>query len=236
MELGYMVAVPASVLTDNVLTPTEKAVLALLYGYTLASGYNRVSNRQLATDLRYKEDGKIKQLSDDYIQRVLDKLTEHGYIAQHDADAERKIVINLTNKEVTVKVMASKPPLKKIVNAEGAKEVLEYLSASAILRGYRKVAFKPTKASLEPIQARLNDGYTVEQCISVINIKFEDSYFKNNPKYLVSQTLFRPTNFERYLTETSSVKGIENKVVTKFGLAPKTSATSSEPIGEEVTF
>lgn len=236
MELGYMVAVPASVLTDNVLTPTEKTIFALLLGYTLASGYNRVSNRQLATDLRYKEDGKTKQLSDEYIQRVLDKLTEHGYITQHDTDAERKIVIYLTNKAVTVNVLASKPPLKKVVNTEGAKQVLEYLSESAITRGYRKVGFKPTKASLEPIQARLADGYTVEQCISVINVKFEDNYFKNNPKYLVAQTLFRPTNFERYLTESFSIKGIENKVVTKFGLASKNALTTTEPIGEEVTF
>ena len=48
----------------------------------------------------------------------------------------------------------------------------------------------------------MNGGYTVEDCLKVIDTKSKDKYFIENPKYLNPVTLFRPTNFENYLNET----------------------------------
>ena len=96
--------------------------------------------------------------------------------------------------------------------------VLDYLNDSCITRGYRKTGYKPVKANLAPIQARLSEGYGFKVCVAVINTKFEDDYFKKNTKYLSPQTLFRPSNFEKYVTESESMKDITLKVVTKQGL------------------
>ena len=41
-------------------------------------------------------------------------------------------------------------------------------------------------------------------CILVINKKAEDSFFIQNPQHLNPQTLFRPSNFERYLNQLES--------------------------------
>lgn len=234
MELGCLIAVPSLALTDNSLTPTEKTVYTLLVGYTSSKGYNKVTNKQLAIDLRYRDGGVVKQYSEEQVQKFLNNLTTQGYLHQEVMEDERVLIVNLQKKEIKIQVETKPPTPKKVANTEGAKQVLTYLSQASITRGYRKMGYKETKTSLEPIQARLGDGYTVEQCIAVINIKFEDQFFKTNPKYLVPQTLFRPSNFEKYINECHAVKGIENKVVTKFGLANKSVGLSVD--SEEETF
>lgn len=52
------------------------------------------------------------------------------------------------------------------------------------------------------IEARLKTGATIEDCKHVIDIKIKDPYFIANPKYLNPETLFRPSNFDRYLNES----------------------------------
>lgn len=78
-----------------------------------------------------------------------------------------------------------------------ATEVLEYLNAKTGSK-YRA----STEANVKPIRARLNDGYTVEDCKKVIDTKA--GQWLNNPdmvKYLRPETLFRPSKFESYINE-----------------------------------
>lgn len=49
------------------------------------------------------------------------------------------------------------------------------------------------------IRARLGDGYTPDQLLDVIKAKKRDPHFIQNPHYLNPVTLFRPTNFEKYV-------------------------------------
>lgn len=51
------------------------------------------------------------------------------------------------------------------------------------------------------IKQRLNEGYTVEDCLKVIDNKLKDNFFRQNPKYLNPKTLFRASNFASYLEE-----------------------------------
>ncbi len=56
------------------------------------------------------------------------------------------------------------------------------------------------------LRARLRDGYTLEDLCRVIRLKV--AQWKGDPhmaQYLSPTTLFRPSNFERYLEETRSV-------------------------------
>ncbi len=60
---------------------------------------------------------------------------------------------------------------------------------------------KYSKASRDPISARLNEGQTEEECKTVISKMFK--MWKGDPKmekHITIETLFRPSNFEKYLS------------------------------------
>jgi uncharacterized phage protein (TIGR02220 family) len=59
------------------------------------------------------------------------------------------------------------------------------------------------KANIDYVIPRLKDGYTVEQCKSVIEKKWLDEDF--NKKYFCPETLFRKSKFEKYLNEDIGV-------------------------------
>ena len=78
-----------------------------------------------------------------------------------------------------------------------AGEVIDYLNTKTG-SSYRAT----TEANIKPIKARLNDGYSVEDCKKVIDIK--SGQWLDNPdmvKYLRPATLFSPSKFEGYLNE-----------------------------------
>jgi len=80
---------------------------------------------------------------------------------------------------------------KNIIISPDAEEVLSYLNQKT------GKAFRNTKH----IEARLKDGALVEDCKRVIDAKIRDPYFIEHPKFLNPETLFRPSNFDRYFNE-----------------------------------
>lgn len=93
---------------------------------------------------------------------------------------------------------AKKPKKAEETKADTeATEVIEYLNKKT------GSAYKASsKANISVIRARLNDGYTVEDCKKVIDTKA--GQWLNNAdmvKYLRPETLFRPSKFEGYLNE-----------------------------------
>jgi len=93
---------------------------------------------------------------------------------------------------------AKKPKKAKENKADtDATEVIDYLNVKTS-SSYRAT----TEANIKPIRARLNDGFTVEDCKKVIDTK--SGQWLNNPdmvKYLRPATLFSPSKFEGYLNE-----------------------------------
>jgi uncharacterized phage protein (TIGR02220 family) len=80
-------------------------------------------------------------------------------------------------------------------------EILNYLNE---ITGKR---FKPIKSNLNPISARFKDGYTLEEMKEVVMVKTLD--WKNNEvmtTHLCPTTLFRPSNFEKYLNQVLTIK------------------------------
>jgi len=220
MELGYAVVIPTFVLFDANLSPLERLLYGVLSATANKEGYCTATNEMLASALRTKVDGVTKQVSPEALSRMLKHLEECGTIIRKEQDGGRVIVViyQKQNIEVTVK---AKPAVKTDDEAkEIATKVLDYLSASSVIRGIRKVPYKHTPANLQHILARVGESVedAYERCISVINIKFLDKYFLENPKYLSPETLFRPSNFEKYLNESSRVQDIHLRVVTKAGL------------------
>ena len=93
---------------------------------------------------------------------------------------------------------AKKPKKAKETKADKeATEVIEYLNIKTA-SSYRAT----TEANIKPIRARLNDGFSVEDCKKVIDTK--SGQWLNNPdmvRYLRPATLFSPSKFEGYLNE-----------------------------------
>lgn len=73
-----------------------------------------------------------------------------------------------------------------------------------------------SKATAEMINARLNDGFTVEDFYKVIDKKHaewsNDNYWS---KFLRPETLFRPSHFESYLNQRSSPAGKTSGGISK---------------------
>jgi uncharacterized phage protein (TIGR02220 family) len=73
-----------------------------------------------------------------------------------------------------------------------ASDVLSYLNSKTGKK------FKNTKY----IEARLSEGYTVEQLKGVIDTKCCDRHFIENPQYMNPTTLFRPSHIDNYINQT----------------------------------
>lgn len=63
------------------------------------------------------------------------------------------------------------------------------------------------KSYLKAISARFKDGFTEEEMLQVIQVKTIE--WKNNPVmsvHLNPETIFRPSNFEKYVNQVESIK------------------------------
>ena len=90
-----------------------------------------------------------------------------------------------------------KPKKTKETKADTeATDAIDYLNAKTG-SSYRAT----TEANVKPIRARLNDGFSVEDCKKVIDIKAGQWLNTEQAKYLRPETLFRPSKFEGYLNE-----------------------------------
>ena len=68
-----------------------------------------------------------------------------------------------------------------------------------------KYSYK-TKSTQEYINARLKEGYTYDDFVTVIDKKYFEWKGTDFEKYLCPDTLFRPANFEKYLNQKQSDK------------------------------
>ncbi len=74
-------------------------------------------------------------------------------------------------------------------------DILDYLNLKAETK-YRKI-----DNNFKHIKARLNDGFTADEIKCVIDKKVNEWKGTEFEKYLTPETLFRPSNFEKYLNQ-----------------------------------
>lgn len=93
---------------------------------------------------------------------------------------------------------------EKIPIEDGIREVLSLLNEKRTeILGNNGV--KPITASGE-IAARLKDGRSVYELCRVVETKAADPYFRENLKYFHPRTLFRKSNYEKYLDDSEIVR------------------------------
>jgi uncharacterized phage protein (TIGR02220 family) len=86
--------------------------------------------------------------------------------------------------------------LPTLATPDGTEEVMAYLNE------------KMHTKLREPhdLPARLKDGYTVEDCKKVIDIKYAEWHGGEHEKYIRPSTLFRKGHFDEYLNQSTVIK------------------------------
>ena len=102
--------------------------------------------------------------------------------------------------EWTIKEVLDRLPTKSTVHP-GATEVLNYLNDLA------KRRFSARRSNLSHINARLQEGITVQQLKQVIELKvFQWANDFTMKAHLNPETLFRPSKIEKYLQEVEDIE------------------------------
>lgn len=91
------------------------------------------------------------------------------------------------------------PTKNSIDQTPVATEIMEYLNQKTGKK------FRPTKGTLKLIIGRLNEGYSKDDCIHVIDVKYAEWVGTSQEKYLDYETLFRPSKFPKYLEQRMEV-------------------------------
>ena len=155
------------------------------------------------------------------VAKALDRLDEVGLICRYTVDGKDYLYLPTWEHHQTIRAKKSKYPSP----AEGMQasesncmqmnanvpviqsnpiqsesnpntnidEVIDYLNLKIGSR------YKHTETNRKVIKARLNDGFTVEDCKTVIDKKTAEWMHTDMEKYLRPETLFRPGKFENYL-------------------------------------
>jgi uncharacterized phage protein (TIGR02220 family) len=100
-----------------------------------------------------------------------------------------------------------------------SRNVLDYLN----LKKPTKIAYKPTPANLKGIEARIKEGFTIDDFKEVIDFKIKE--WKDVPKmqkYIRPDTLFGG-KFNQYLVDANEYK-IQNDGSQNFELNPQAKA------------
>lgn len=94
------------------------------------------------------------------------------------------------------------PAVKPLTAIEQAETVIGFLNAKT---GKKFAARNPrgiATSNAEVVMHRFKEGYTVQDCKSVIALKCRDwVHDEKMSKFLTPETLFRRSNFERYIGE-----------------------------------
>jgi len=148
--------------------------------------------KQSVANLADKDKEHDKDIDKDLKENIYSRA---GSTACVESDTES---VQDESKEEPRPEQAKKPQKAKESKADKeAGEGIDYLNIKTG-SSYRAT----TEANIKPIRARLNDGFTVEDCKKVIDTK--SGQWLNNPdmvKYLRPATLFSPSKFEGYLNE-----------------------------------
>lgn len=78
-----------------------------------------------------------------------------------------------------------------------AYEVMNYLNQKT------NKNYMPNSKNISLISERLKEGYSFEDFIHVIDVKYEEWYGTNKEKYIRPSTLFKARNFDNYVNQRS---------------------------------
>jgi uncharacterized phage protein (TIGR02220 family) len=152
---------------------------------------------------------KFFDLSKSSVSRIVSKLSKLGYLKVtliKGADGQvSKRIINVVSYGKLLKDVKEEnctEVRKEIVNplTEECTAIIEFLNLMSS-RGFRT-----SKSNNKFIVGRLNEGYSTEDLLNVVNVKCSQWLDTDMGKYLRPETLFNATKFPSYLEEWNDSK------------------------------
>lgn len=137
---------------------------------------------------------------------ICDTCASSIFLAQARAYALNKTIFDISR-------MKERKPVE--IHPEIASDVLNYLYGTLLKERNSFTPDSVPKAYLEFISARVNEGHTVDELKAVAYLKFKEWNKTDKQIYIRPDTLYRPKNFKRYLSEVQVKKPKWNVVSTK---------------------
>jgi uncharacterized phage protein (TIGR02220 family) len=192
-----------------------------IYWYCLELIARNVEKHNLTFELEHDAEliADDFKLSADLVQHIMTYMVDIGLfentngiisclkMATRTDEYTQKLIQGIKKSPDTIPTLSVQSPTKSVLIEEKREEenrkelyieVLDYLNRKASKN------YKPVRANLDLIKARINEGYTKEDMFTVIDNKcnswLED---KKMNEYLRPATLFNATNLAQYTGEES---------------------------------
>lgn len=198
MSRGFKgIWIPKEIWESNEISMQEKIFLAEIHSLDNEQGCI-ASNAYFA---------KFFNLSKGSVSRIISSLKSKGYISvtliyKENKEVDKRIIrcISYGNKEIKV-VEKSQEKSKSThnVSVEFTSKIVDYLNEKA----NRKL--RVTLPLRKLVNARFNEGHTLEDFKHVIDVKCSQWLGTDFEKFLRPSTLFNATRFQEYLAEKPSV-------------------------------
>lgn len=211
---GYYYTLPATIFYDKKVSANAKLLACVIANFCDRYGKCYATNKYF---------GEILNRSENTVSRLVSELCEHGYFDVFvDRNDNNKRVITLSSKMVnpilkngdtyTQKWGDNNTINNNTINNTIIVEIIDYLNDKT-----NSVFKSNNKATCKLINGRLEDGYTLEDFKSVIDEMKNRWTGTEYEQYLTPSTLFRPSNFEKYLnfSKKAIVKEKINSIIVK---------------------
>ena len=208
---GYFYTIPAPIFYDKNLSDQAKLVAGLIANFCNKYGVCTVTNKNL---------GEVIGKSERTLSRIISELQECGYIdVKVDFLDSNKRFITLTTKMSTPHDKNDVSPRQKClhnnIKDNNTKNNIVELVVS-YLNEVTNSKYKPGNENTKKlISGRNSEGYTLEDFKKVIDHMKERWTGTEYEQYLTPNTLFRPSNFEKYYNFAIKQKDEKPKPIIK---------------------
>ena len=165
-----------------------------------------------------KEFSKRSGVTEMKLRRIMSMLESDGMIIQHKRSKFTLVSVTCydeyqdTNQQTTSKQPANNQQTttpKEVKNLRREEDLLSCEhdeSITSVIDRINEITGQKLQVSAkvhrEFISGRLNEGFSLEDLMAIVEVKSAEWMGTKQQIYLVPKTLFRPSNFDRYLAES----------------------------------
>ena len=125
-----------------------------------------------------------------------------------------KVIVNINSINTDISTQRRVKNNKSIIKEKNNIFSQDSMDVLKKLNDLSNKNFREIENNLKHIESRLKEKFTKDDCFRVLENKIKDQYFIDNPKYYNPETLFRLSNFEKYLNEAPKINFVRMKQPT----------------------
>jgi uncharacterized phage protein (TIGR02220 family) len=199
---GFYYTIPATIFYDKKVSANAKLLACLVANFCDRYGKCFVTNKHL---------GDVLNRSESTVSRLVSELVDAGYFdIIVDRDDNNKRTLTLSSKMLTPIRKNEYTYTQKCVDnntiynntiSNTVEDVVKYLNDKANTSFTTK-----NKSTVGLINSRIKEGYSLDDFTKVVDTMVKKWKGTEWEMYLAPQTLFRPSNFEKYLNFANKEK------------------------------